>query len=165
MIRDSIQMARRKQKRSRRAKFTGVNLLSAGESYLQLNIWTEKLFRTNPFEFVTGITDGTYNPGGDGWQTISIPEIIGFGSRSFNQSGGNFGAAADNLSQAVARNITGKAKGQAGAVDVAQGLIMPAVQSALLGAGFKFGKKLTSKPRAAVNRQLKNFGLAQMVRV
>jgi len=157
-------MARRKQKRARRAKFTGINLLTAGESYLQLNIWSEKLFNTNPFEFVTGITDGTYNPGGDGGDTISIPEIIGFGSRSFNQSGGNFGSYADNLTGAIARNVTGDPT-KTSAVDVAQGLIMPAVQSALLGAGFAFGKKLTRKPRAAVNRQLKNFNLSGLVKV
>jgi hypothetical protein len=156
-------MARRKQKRSRRAKFTGLNVLSLAEGYVQTNIWTEKLFRTNPFEFATGITDGTYNPGGDGGDTISIPEIIGFGSRSFGQSGGNFGSYANNLTGAVARNISGKA--DANAYEVGMGLIMPAVQTALVGAGFKWGKKLTSKPRAAVNRQIKMLGLGQMVKV
>jgi hypothetical protein len=137
--------------------------LTLAEGYVQTNIWTEKMFNTNPFEFVTGITDGTYNPGGDGGDTISIPEIIGFGSRSFGQSGGNFGSYANNLTGAVARNISGKV--DANAYEVGMGLIMPAVQTALVGAGFKWGKKLTSKPRAAVNRQLKAFNLSSLVRV
>jgi hypothetical protein len=140
-----------------------VNLLSLAEGYVQTNIWTEKMFRTNPFEFATGITDGSYNPGGDGGETISIPEIIGFGSRSFNQSGGNFGSYANNLTEAVARNISGKV--DANAYEVGMGLIMPAVQTALVGAGFKWGKKLTSKPRAAVNRQIKMLGMGQLVRI
>jgi len=163
MLRGSSQMARRKQRKRTRAKFTGVNLLSLAEGYVQTNIWTETLFRTNPFEFATGITDGTYNPGTDGGDTISIPEIIGFGSRSFGQSGGNFGTFANNLTGAVARNISGKA--DSNAYDVGMGLIMPAVQTALVGAGFKWGKKLTSKPRAAVNRQIKMLGLGQLVRI
>jgi len=164
MITGCIQMARRKQKRSSRKKFTGVNVLSLAEGYIQTNIWTEKLFRTNPFEFVTGITDGTYNPGQDGGATISIPEIIGFGSRSFNQSGGNFGTHADNLAGAVARNIA-DAGSTYTTYDVGLGLLMPSIQTALVGVGFKWGKKLTSKPRAAVNRQIKMLGLGQMVRI
>lgn len=157
-------MARRKQKRSRRAKFTGVNVLTLAEGYIQTNIWTEKMFRTNPIEFVTGITDGTYNPGQDGGKTISIPEIIGFGSRSFNQSGGNFGSYANDLRGAVARNIA-DTNSEYTTYDVGLGLLMPAVQTAMVGVGFKWGKKLTSKPRAAVNRQLKMLGLGQMVRI
>ena len=156
-------MARRKKQRKARKKFTGLNVLSLAEGYVQSNIWTEKMFRANPVEFATGIVDGTFNPGGDGGSVITIPEIVGFGSRSFNQSGGNFGSYANDLTGAVARNISGKA--DANAYDVGLGLVMPAIQTALVGAGFKWGKKLTSKPRAAVNRQIKMLGLGQMVRV
>ena len=96
-------MARRKKQRKARKKFTGLNVLSLAEGYVQSNIWTEKMFRTNPIEFATGIVDGTFNPGGDGGNVITIPEIVGFGSRSFNQSGGNFGSYANDLTGAVAR--------------------------------------------------------------
>ena len=156
-------MARRKKQRKARKKFTGLNVLSLAEGYVQSNIWTEKMFRTNPIEFATGIVDGTFNPGGDGGNVITIPEIVGFGSRSFNQSGGNFGSYANDLTGAVARNISGKT--DANAYDVGLGLVMPAIQTALVGAGFKWGKALTSRPRSAVNRQLKMLGLGQMIRV
>ena len=146
----------------RRNRMKGVNVLSLAEGYVQTNIWTEKLFNTNPFEFVTGITDGTYNPGADGGGTISIPEIIGFGSRSFNQTGGNFGSYANDLTGAVARNITGKTSSDP--MEVATSLIMPALQTTLVGVGFKFGKKMTRKPRAAINRGLRQFGLADFIR-
>ena len=98
----------------------------------------KKMFRTNPIEFATGIVDGTFNPGGDGGNVITIPEIVGFGSRSFNQSGGNFGSYANDLTGAVARNISGKT--DANAYDVGLGLVMPAIQTALVGAGFKWAK-------------------------
>jgi len=157
-------MARRKTKRPRRAKFTGINLLSAAEGYVQTSIWTEKLFNVNPYEFVTGIVDGKYKPGADGGSRISIPELLGAGSGGI---GGNFGSYATDLPNAIARNLTGdwKSDKKPGVQDVAVGLIMPAFQTALVGVGFKFGKKLTSKPRAAVNRQLKNFGLGGVIRV
>ena len=157
-------MARRKTKRPRRAKFTGINLLSAAEGYVQTSIWTEKLFRVNPYEFVTGIVGGKYNPGADGGQTITIPELLGAGPGG---AGGAFGSYATDLPNAVARNLTGvwKSDKKPAVQDVAVGLIMPAFQTALVGAGFKFGKKLTSKPRSAINRQLKMFGLGGVIRV
>jgi len=156
-------MARRKQKRSRK-KFTGINVLSLAEGYVTTSIWTEKLFNTNPFEFVTGITDGTYNPGADGGETIAIPELLGAGPGGF---GGKFGSYASGLPNAIARNISGNYSSdpKPSVGDVAGGLVMPAIQTALVTAGFRFGKKLTSKPRAAVNRQIRNFGLGDLIKV
>ena len=157
-------MAKRKQKRTRRKKFTGINALSLAEGYVTTSIWTEKLFNTNPIEFVTGITDGTYNPGSDGGSVISIPELLGAGPGGV---GGRFGTYAKDLPNALARNISGdwQSPKNPSIANVAGGLVMPAVQTALVGAGFRWGKKLTSKPRAAVNRQLRNFGLGDMIRI
>ena len=161
MILGCIQMAMTKAEkkkaaaRARRNRNKGVNVLSLAEGYVQTSIWTEKLFNTNPFEFVTGITSGTYNPGSDGGSIISIPEIIKY-------QGGNFGTYAADLPSAVSRNITGKTSSDV--MDVVGGLFMPAVQTALVGVGFKFGKKATRKPRAALNRGLRQFGLNDFIK-
>lgn len=164
MIQGLILMARRKKQKRSRKKFTGVNVLSLAEGYVTTSIWTEKLFNTNPFEFVTGITDGSYNPGADGGETIAIPELLGAGPGGI---GGKFGSYATGLPNAIARNISGnyQSASMPSVGDVAGGLVMPAIQTALVGAGFRFGKKLTSKPRAAVNRQLRSFGLGDMIRI
>ena len=157
-------MARRKKQRKARKKFTGLNVLSLTEGYVTTSIWTEKLFNTNPFEFVTGITNGTYNPGADGGETISIPELLGAGPGGM---GGKFGSYASDLPNAVARNISGnyQSASKPSVGDVASGLVMPAIQTALVGAGFRFGKKITRKPRNAINRQLRNFGLGDLIRI
>jgi len=150
--------------RRSRNRFKGINVLSLAEGYVTTSIWTEKLFNTNPFEFVTGITDGTYNPGADGGETIAIPELLGAGPGGF---GGKFGSYASGLPNAIARNISGnyQSASKPSVGDVAGGLVMPAIQTALVTAGFRFGKKLTSKPRAAVNRQIRNFGLGDLIKV
>jgi outer membrane lipoprotein SlyB len=147
----------------RRNRMKGVNVLSLAEGYVQTNIWTEKLFNTNPFEFVTGITSGTYNPGSDGGSVISIPEILGArGGGNTGALGGSFGSYAADLPGAVARNITGKTSSDP--MEVATSLIMPAIQTTLVGVGFKFGKKMTAKPRSAINRGLRQFGLGDFIR-
>jgi hypothetical protein len=124
----------------RRNRMKGVNVLSLAEGYIQTSIWTEKLFRTNPYEFVTGITSGTYNPGSDGGSVISIPEMLGMrGGGNTGALGGSFGSYAADLPGAVARNITGKTASDP--MQIVSGLVMPAVQTTLVGVGFKFGKK------------------------
>ena len=142
--------------RARRNRSKGVNVLALAEGYVQTGIWTSKLFNTNPWEFVTGITGGTYNPGSDGGSVISIPEIL-------LKKGGNFGTYAADLPSAVAKNITGKSTTDP--IEVATSLIMPAVQTALVGVGFKFGKKMTNRPRAAINRGLRQFGLNDFIKI
>ena len=159
-------MARgKKSKSKRRRRFTGINVVNVAEGYAQANIWSEALFNTNPVEFLTGFTNTSvgprYRPGTDGGGTITLPELLGAGPGGV---GGNFGAYAADLPGAVARNLTGKASG-ATAMDAMGAMIEPAIKSALVGVGFKFGKKLTRKPRSMINRQLRNFGLGDMLRV
>ena len=140
--------------RARRNRNKSVNVLTVVEGYVQSGIWTEKLFRTNPFEFVTGITDGTYKPGQDGGERMSIPEFI---------TGFKGGSYADSPGQSITKNVTGSAN--ADIMEVATSLIMPAIQTALVGVGFKFGKKMTTRPRAAINRGLKQFGLNDFIKI
>ena len=147
--------AQKKAAAARRARNRnkGLNVVALTETYLQVGVWTESLFQTNPFEFATGITEGQYKAGRDGGQRISIPELMtGF-------KGGDY---ADNPIDAVKRNLAGKKN--ASITEVGMGLAWPAVQSALIGAGFKFGRKMTAKPRAALNRTIRQFGLGDLIR-
>ena len=147
-------MARRKKSRApRRNRSKGINVLNAAEVYVQSSIWTEKLLNVNPFEMVTGITEGVYKPAADGGERITIPELL---------KGFQGGSYADTPTKAIARNITGKTNPDV--MEVGTALVMPAIQTALVGVGFKFGKKLTSKPRAAINRGLRQFGLGDFIR-
>ena len=139
-------------------------MVSLAEGYVQTNVWTNALFNVNPFEFVTGIVDGNYAPGRDGGSRITIPEMLGAGPGG---AGGNFGTFAADLPEAISRNLSGgwSHTGGTDMMSAVGGLVMPAIQTALIGAGFKFGLKLTRKPRSAVNRQLKMLGLGDTVRV
>jgi len=132
-----------------------VNVLNVTEGYLQTGVWTEKLFQTNPFEFVTGITEQGYNPGSDGGQRIRVPELL---------TGFRGGSYADSPTQAVKRNIAG-GKDDPTIGELAMGFAMPVLQSTLIGVGFKVAKKATASPRRMLNRQLRNFGLGDIIRV
>ena len=164
MITDGSQMARRRKKTRSRRRYTGINVLNLAEGYVQAGVWTDALFHVNPFEFVTGVVDGKYNPGADGGSVITIPELLGGGSGAV---GGNFGSYASDLPNAIARNLAGgySHKSDVTVMDAAGGLIMPAIKTAAITAGFRFGKKLTRRPRSAVNRQLKMLGLGDSIRV
>jgi hypothetical protein len=146
----------KKQKQAasrRRNRSKGLNVLSVTEGYLQTGVWTEKLFHANPFEFATGVVGGRYRPGADGGDVITVPELLtGF-------AGGDY---ADSPIESVKRNIAGKK--DASITEVGMGLVWPAVQTALIGAGFKFGRKMTSKPRAAINRGIRQLGLGDLIR-
>lgn len=147
---------RKKTNRSPRRKFTGVNVLNLAEAYLLTNIWTEAAFKTNPIAFVTGFTsrsDGSvsFRPGTDGYETITIPELLGAGPGPI---GGEW-AEGNSLQQQIQTNIGGW-----------EGLFMAGLKSAGVGVGFTVAKKLTRKVRSMVNRQiLKPLQLSSMVRV
>ena len=154
MLTDSIQMARRKSKRSPRKRFTGVNVLNLAEAYALTGVWTEAAFNTSPIEFLTGRVGGKYNPGRDGSAVITLPELLGAGPGGV---GGNFAGSAgkyDNLQNSVASNIGGL-----------EGLVMPAFKTAGISIAFKLAKKVTRKPRSMLNSQLRAFGIGDMVRV
>jgi hypothetical protein len=99
----------------------------------------------NPIAFLTGVVEGEFRPGADGGQRITLPELLGAGPGGF---GGNFGAYAENLPEAIVK-----------------GLIMTGLKSAGLAVGFRVFNKLTSKARSGINRQiLKPFGVTEFVR-
>jgi len=156
MTRDSILMARRKSKRSPRRKFTGLAVLPALEAYVQTSIWTEAALNVNPIEFFTGVTmtggKMQFRPGSDGGDVITLPELLGAGPGGV---GGMFGSYAENLPEAISKNIGG-----------IEGVIMTGLKSAGVGIGFRLVSKMTRKARSGLNRQiLKPLGVSTMVRL
>ncbi len=59
-----------------------------------LNALTTSLFGTNLVQFTTGKVNGKYNPGADGYQILTLPEIIGFTKNGWNADnvGGAYGS-------------------------------------------------------------------------
>lgn len=148
-------MPRRSKKKTYRRKFTGVNVMNIAEAYALTNIWTQAAFKTNPVEFVTGFTRGTFNPGTDGSTVISLPELLGAGPGGF---GGNYAGPkghSDNFQNTVMTNLGGW-----------EGLAMAGVKTVAVSAGFKVAKKLTRRPRSMLNRQvLKPLGMGDFIKV
>ena len=147
-------MARRKKKTTRRRKFTGVNVMQLAEAYALTNIWTEAAFKVSPIEFLTGSVGGVYNPGRDGSAIITLPELLGAGPGGV---GGQFAGTKgkyDNLQNAVTTNIGGL-----------EGVVMAGLKTAGVSIGFRFASKITKRPRAMLNRQLKSLGVGDFVRV
>ena len=118
------------------------------------NVLTETAFKTNPIEFVTGITNGQYKPGRDGSSVITLPELLGAGPGGV---GGNFGGSAgtyDNLSNAINSNVGG-----------IEGLFMASLKMAGVGVGFRIARKMTRRARSMINKDIiKPMGMADMVK-
>lgn len=77
----------------RRSKAKGVRVVKAANQAIMLNALTTSLFGTNLVQFTTGKVNGKYNPGADGYQILTLPEIIGFTKNGWNADnvGGNYG--------------------------------------------------------------------------
>lgn len=145
----------RKQKRRAPRKFKGIRVVPAIEALSQATIWTKATMGVNPIAFLTGVTtiEGVtaFIPGRDGGQRITLPELLGAGPGGF---GGNFGAHAENLPDAIVKNIGGL-----------EGLLMTGLKSAGVAVGFRVFNKLTRKARSGINTQiLKPFGVNEFVR-
>ena len=146
-------MARRKSiAKPRRRTAKNVNILNIAESALLANAVTQGLFNSNLKDFVMGTRDGVYKAGIDGAERLTLPEILGIGSKV--AFGGNYGSPLtkgyENFSSAVMSN----AKNNLG--DMATSLIGISV-------GFTLATRLTKKPRATANKLLKMTGLGVKV--
>jgi len=141
-------MAPRKKKRSRRRKFTGINITDAALGYAGVSIWSEALLGVGPIQFLTDTT------GGSGTWQITGRELLN------SIMGGTGGAGATSTANVgVAQNAFGVIKHNA-TTHGANALF----QSVGLAAAGTIGKRVTRKPRNFLNRQLKNFGLGDMIR-
>ena len=141
----------KKQKRRAPRKFRGIRVVPAIEALAQATIWTEATLKVNPFEFLTGVVGGKFNPGGDGGSVITLPELLGAGPGGI---GGNFGSYAASLPEAIVKNVGG-----------VEGLVMTGLKSAGLAVGFRVFGRLTRKARSGLNLQiLKPLGMDEFVR-
>ena len=136
-------MARRKSKakpRSRTAK--NVNILNIAESALLANAVTQGLFNSNLKDFVMGTQNGKYNPGADGGDRLTLPELFGAGPGGF---GGSYGAIPtkgfENFSSAVMTNAKNN-------------FMTMGAQLIFIPLGFTLASRLTKKPRASANKLL-----------
>ena len=140
-------MARRKKNKTRRRRFSGINLWNVAESLVQANIVTQGAFNTNPLEFAIGWTTAGYgnrhlhvsNLGGN---KIGLGELIWDG-------GGNTAA-----------------QERAAAWDNIKSNWVPMLgMSIVTRAGFAGAKKLTRGIRRDLNKGIKMIGLQNEVRV
>ena len=157
-------MARRKNRRKtqRRRRTQGINLVNAGELYLQTAVLTRGLGGVNPLSFFTGIEQYSKQTGvGTGSKGQVVPMYSSSTSMGYNPAGGSitvpelFGAGSANASQAQAQLIQ----------NFKDNWFSMTVQTIGVRAGFAIGKKLLSKQRTFVNKGLKMTGVGSMVRV
>ena len=141
---------------TRRRTKKGINLVNLAQSAVIANATTTGLFGASLPEFITGrmrANSFQFRPGGDGFATITLPELLGFRSGSWSLSGvgGNYGTGKTFL-DGVAYNFDKKGLQMIGTLIAAPAL-------------FTVGKKLTSKPRRDANKLLKMAGLQSVVSV
>jgi hypothetical protein len=136
-------MARRKSKaQPRRRTAKNINILNIAESALLANAVTQGLFNSNLKDFVMGTQNGKYNPGADGGDRLTLPELFGAGPGGF---GGSYGAIPtkgfENFSSAVMTNAKNN-------------FMTMGAQLIFIPLGFTLASRLTKKPRASANKLL-----------
>lgn len=145
-------MARRKAK-SRRRKFTGINAGNAIEGVIQANILSKLATNSSAWDFLTAGTPVNPNTptSGDGQQTLTLKEIINWTGTISNLS-----PAGQTANMGVAEVVWENLK---------DGWMEAAIQSAFVNVGFRVGTKLLKRPRAQMNRGLRQLGLGDVVRI
>lgn len=101
-------MARRKSKKSRPKRSKAISLTRTAEAIVVGNAITEATLGGNMAEVLTGRFDGTYNPGADGGQRISVVELLGFTATGWKPEniGGRYGTKyATSFTNAVWENL------------------------------------------------------------
>ena len=141
-------MAKRKAKPRPRRNNSSVSIINTVEGLLVANVWSEALFNTDAWSFLTAGTP--LNPDtkwtGQGSHVISLRELVTWPASS---TGGSY--AGDSRLEVISKNVKGE--------------WFPAVvQSVLIGAGGKVLRKVARKPIRIGNKFLKQFGLRDMVR-
>jgi hypothetical protein len=151
MITGLIQMARRKANRRATKKFKGINVTDAALGYAGVSIWSEALLGVNPIQFFTK------QPASMLSDKLNVYEIID------SLMGGRGG-----VSTAVGASLT-----TAGSQPNAFGIleknartngIDAVVKSVGLGIAGSVGKKVTRKPRAYINKTIRQFGMGDFIR-
>tara|TARA_R110001592_G_scaffold187263_1_gene431983 strand:+ start:59 stop:613 length:555 start_codon:yes stop_codon:yes gene_type:complete len=163
-----------------------INILNVAQTYLQTNIITQSLFRTNPLEFFSGqqgydLTKRVYTqntglggkPGASGsydvttremgyipymnGTAITLPELFGMNTSTMEISAGGSSGAAD-----PSQSTLGAVREN---LDLYGGMLRPIVQTVVLNAGFTVGKKLMRRQLGIARKGLKMTGLNKVVKV
>ena len=147
-ITDVIQMARRKQKRRASKKFKGINVTDAALGYAGVSIWSEALLGVNPIQFFQK------QPASSSTKQLNLYEIM---DSLMGGVGGVNAATATALG--VERNAFAivELNARANGMDAV-------VKSVGLGIAGSVGKKVTRKPRAYINKTLRQFGMGDFIR-
>jgi len=146
MTKGGSTMARRKQKRSSRPRFSGINLVNGAEAFIQANWVTQGFLNTDPlgaligkssagYGFIKGVSDT------GGMKRIALTELLGLGGED---AATNWGYVLDNV--------------KANWLDVA-------VKTTLTTGGFRIGKRLFRKPRAQINKGFRMLGVGTSIKV
>ena len=149
-------MAKKKAKRTRRRKSTGINILNVLESYLLASAATRAVFGTDFARFATEgwlmpktSGEGGLTGAGNSW-SISASELVN------GAFGGNMGMSAAwqqaGLGAAIKRNM--RTHGARSLVSI---MAIPPV--------FNAGKKLMKRPISVTRKVLKDTGLNDIVKV
>jgi len=143
-------MARRKSaKRNRRKTQKKLNLVGVAESVIIANVVTEGLFNCNALQFITG--RGGNIAGHAGYfpsntdSIITLPELLGMDYNRLQSSSGTTPAMASFTSKGAMAVIKQNAK--TNFLPMMGGLIAVPI-------AFRVGTKLTTKPRATMNKML-----------
>lgn len=143
-------MARRKSsKKPRRKSMKKLNILGVAESVVIANVVTEGLFNCNALQFITGKTPtGTssgYFPSNTD-TVITLPELLGFDQNVNQFAKAGVAPVYKAFSSSGAMAVI-KANAKANLLPMVGGLIAVPI-------AFRIGTKLTTKPRATMNKML-----------
>ena len=130
---------RRKVKRSRRKTFS---LLTGLESYMYANVLSQGLMGTSPWGVISGATDL-----GQSMQTIDL----GAGGRGNYQQMTTVGGKEISLGDIISE--PGLALATMGS-NFENNIVNMGIQSFLIGASFKFGRRLLRRPLSSVSRNV-----------
>jgi hypothetical protein len=120
----------------------GVSVIGIAETTMLLNVATQTLFRTNPYEFLVG--NNSYMTAG-GTSSMSLKEL-------FKTNQHSSGAANYETMEVIKSNF--KAQWFSGAL-----------QMALIPIGFKFGKQLARPAISRTNRLLNKSGIGSTLKL
>jgi len=140
--------ARSKNKRRASRKFKGINVTDAALGYAGAAIWSEALLGVNPIQFFTR------QPASGSSLKLNMYEVL---DSLMGGTGGVYGPTA--TAQGIPQNAFGVIQ-----LNATNNGIDAVVKSVGLGIAGTVGKKVTKKPRAFLNKTIRQFGLGDMVR-
>lgn len=135
---------RKKPARRRTRKFTGINLPQVLIGYAGATIWSEALLKVSPIEFIMSTGNGASNK-------ITLKELIDSFTGGRGGVASNWTGPETNALQMIGRNAENS-------------WVDAAIKSVGLTAGSAIGLKLTKKPRAFLNRQIRAFGMGDLIK-